>query len=57
MSASSVVESFSSFDGVDFENACKELIEPNTDGYEFFTEALGVKIFRLYNEVYRNTEW
>lgn len=40
------------FKDLDFELACKELEEPQTDGWEFFTESHGVTIYRLYNEVW-----
>ena len=43
------------FEPIEFENAMKELDTPNTEGYEFFTESHGVKIYRLYNEVSDNT--
>lgn len=39
------------FKDSEFELACKELEEPQTDGWEFFTESHGVTIYRQYNEV------
>jgi hypothetical protein len=39
------------FKDSDFELACKELEEPQTEGWEFFTESHGVTIYRMYNEV------
>ena len=41
----------SMFDETEFSSACKELNQPDTDGYDFFTESLGVKIYRQYDEV------
>lgn len=38
------------FKDTEFELACKELEEPQTEGWEFFTESHGVTIYRLYNE-------
>lgn len=38
------------FQDSEFELACKELEEPQTNGWEFFTESHGVTIYRLYNE-------
>ena len=37
----------------EFELACKELYEPQTEGWEIFVETHGVTIYRLYNEVIR----
>ena len=34
-----------------FEQAIKELDEPDLTDYEFFTESTGVKIYRKYNSV------
>lgn len=42
---------FSLFQDSEFEQACKELEEPQTEGWEFFVESHGVTIYRLYNEV------
>ncbi|KAJ8307208.1 hypothetical protein KUTeg_015292 [Tegillarca granosa] len=38
------------FTDSDFQTACKELEEPQIDGYEFFTQSHDVTIYRLYNE-------
>ena len=45
--------SICAFKDSDFEEACKELENPQTDGWELFTESLGVSIYRQYNEVRR----
>ena len=42
------VNTFSEFE---FEQACKELEEQDTEGYEFFTESHDVKIYRQYSKV------
>ena len=39
------------FESIEFEKVCKELEDPNTEDYEFFTESQGVKIYRQYNKV------
>ncbi|KAL8588696.1 hypothetical protein ACOMHN_046468 [Nucella lapillus] len=38
------------FNDEEFQNACKELDEPQVHGWEFFVESHGVTIYRLYNE-------
>lgn len=38
------------FTDADFDLLMLELDEPQTDGWEFFTESHGVRIYRLYNE-------
>ncbi|ESO94152.1 hypothetical protein LOTGIDRAFT_203934 [Lottia gigantea] len=38
------------FSALEFENAVKELENPQTEGFEFFTESHDVKIYKLYNE-------
>ena len=35
----------------EFLKVCKELDEPQVDGWEFFVESHGVTIYRLYDEV------
>ena len=39
------------FSGEQFKKACNELDKPDVEGYDFFTESHGVKIYRQYNEV------
>ena len=39
------------FQDSEFELACQELDNPQTEGWEFFVESHGVTIYRLYNEV------
>ena len=39
------------FTDADFDLLMLELDEPQIDGWEFFTESHGVRIYRLYNEV------
>lgn len=39
-----------SFQESEFVDACRELDDPQTKGWEFFTESHGVTIYRLYNE-------
>ena len=39
------------FQDSEFELACKELYEPQIEGWEFFVESHGVTIYRQYNEV------
>ncbi|KAL4229302.1 hypothetical protein ACF0H5_012342 [Mactra antiquata] len=41
---------FEAFKDSDFELACKELEEPQVEGWEWFTESHGVTIYRMYNE-------
>lgn len=41
---------FCLFSDSEFEDACKELEAPQTDGWEFFVESHGVTIYRQYNE-------
>ena len=36
----------------DFIDACSELNIPNIEEWNLFTESHGVKIYRLYNEVF-----
>lgn len=38
------------FQDSEFELACQELDNPQTEGWEFFVESHGVTIYRLYNE-------
>lgn len=47
-SGSIMAENFSEDE---FQLAWTELDEPNLDGWEFFTETTGVKIYRLYHKV------
>ena len=42
---------FCLFSDSEFEDACKELEEPQTEEWEFFVESHGVTIYRQYNEV------
>jgi len=44
-------ESFCAFKDSDFEEACRELENPQIEGWEFFTSSHGVTIYRKYNEV------
>ena len=39
------------FTDEEFQDACRQLDAPDTTGYEFFVESVGVKIYRKYNEV------
>ena len=39
------------FNEREFQEACKQLDNPNVSEYEFFVESMGVKIYRKYNEV------
>lgn len=38
------------FNDLEFESVVRELDTPDVEGWEFFTESHGVKIYRLYNE-------
>ncbi|XP_076455709.1 phosphatidylcholine transfer protein-like [Babylonia areolata] len=38
------------FKDEEFQNTCRELEEPQVEGWEFFVESHGVTIYRLYNE-------
>ena len=40
------------FECQEFEDACKELDDPVIDEYDFFVEAMNVKIYRKYREVF-----
>ena len=42
---------FNIFNDLEFEKIVQELDTPDVEGWEFFTESHGVKIYRLYNEV------
>lgn len=42
------------FNDLEFESVVRELDTPDVEGWEFFTESHGVKIYRLYNEVIIN---
>ena len=39
------------FQDDEFTKICKELEDPQVDGWEFFVESHGVTIYRLYDEV------
>lgn len=39
------------FNDLEFESVVRELDTPDVEGWGFFTESHGVKIYRLYNEV------
>ena len=39
------------FTDEDFERAAKEVLEPDINGWEFFVESRGTKIYRNYKEV------
>ena len=39
------------FTDEDFERAAKEVLDPNINGWEFFVESRGTKIYRNYKEV------
>lgn len=39
------------FEEVEFTKACKELDNPDVDGWELFSECNNVKVYRLYNDV------
>lgn len=39
------------FNDLEFESVVREFDTPDVEGWEFFTESHGVKIYRLYNEV------
>jgi hypothetical protein len=41
----------SCYSDAEFLNTCKELENPDVEGWEFFVESHGVTIYRLYNEV------
>ena len=41
------------FTDEEFEKAAKEVIDPDLDGWEFFVESHGTKIYRKYKEVGR----
>ena len=41
----------SCFNDQEFIDACSELDTPDVEGWEFFTESHGIKIYRSYNEV------
>ncbi|WAR04504.1 PPCT-like protein [Mya arenaria] len=43
---------FCAFKDSDFLDACKELDNPQIEGWEFFTSSHGVTIYRMYNEIY-----
>ena len=39
------------FTDEDFERAAKEVLDPDINGWEFFVESRGTKIYRNYKEV------
>ena len=39
------------FTDEDFERAAKEVLDPDINGWDFFVESRGTKIYRNYNEV------
>ena len=39
------------FTDEEFERAAKEVLEPDINGWEFFVESKGTKIYRNYKEV------
>ena len=43
------------FSEEEFQEAAKEVVDPDLSGYEFFVESHGTKIYRHYKEVRRRS--